>query len=75
MSFPKRLTAMPRYAQDVRMETDTARLSIGEAARLLGVSVDTVRRWESAGLIVSTRTPGNQRRFELAEIERARSAA
>lgn len=55
------------------MTTDT-RLSIGEAARLLGVSVDTLRRWEADGLIAATRTPGNQRRYDLAEIERVRAA-
>jgi len=56
------------------MTTDT-RLSIGEAARLLGVSVDTLRRWEADGLIAATRTPGNQRRYDLAEIERVRAAS
>lgn len=57
------------------MQETTTRLSIGEAARMLGVSVDTIRRWEGEGRIVSTRTPGNQRRFDLAEVERVRDAA
>ena len=56
------------------MDTPTADLTIGEAARTLGVSVDTVRLWESAGKIRGYRTPGNQRRFTLAEVERARQA-
>lgn len=45
-------------------------LPIGDAARLLGVSVDTVRRWDRDGLIESTRTLGGQRRFRRSEIDR-----
>ena len=45
-------------------------LPIGTAARLLGVSVDTVRRWERDGKIKSRRTAGGQRRFPRAEIDR-----
>ena len=45
-------------------------VAIGEAAHRLGVSVDTLRRWEREHKIVSTRTPGGQRRFAAAEIER-----
>lgn len=57
------------------MQETTARLSIGEAARMLGVTPDTLRRWETEGRIVSARTPGGQRRYDLAEIERVRDAA
>lgn len=49
-------------------------LAIGPTARLLGVSVGTVRRWEDAGLITSERTPGGQRRFRQSEIDRVRRA-
>ena len=48
-------------------------IPIGEAARMLGVSVDTLRRWEAAGHIDATRTPTGQRRFAITEIERVRS--
>lgn len=48
---------------------------IGEVARFFGVTVATVRRWEREGKISAQRTPGGQRRFNRAEIERARSAA
>ncbi|HWC10540.1 MAG TPA: helix-turn-helix transcriptional regulator [Acidimicrobiales bacterium] len=37
---------------------------IGQAAELLGVTVDTVRRWIDAGDLPSTRTAGGQRRIE-----------
>jgi excisionase family DNA binding protein len=41
-----------------------------DTARLLGVSVGTVRRWADAGLIESYRTPGGHRRFSLEQIDR-----
>ena len=50
-------------------------LAIGEAARRLGVSVETVRRWDRNGRISSVRTLGGQRRFTIAEIERLLSGA
>jgi len=45
-------------------------LTIGDAARQLGVSTDTIRRWDRKGLITTTRTPGGQRRIPGAEIAR-----
>ena len=50
-------------------------LPIGEAARSLGVSLDTIRRWEREGKIVGIRTPGGQRRFPRSEIDRLLGAA
>lgn len=49
-------------------------LSIGEAARRLGVSVNTLRRWDDNGLIRSTRTLGGQRRFLTEDVDRLRDA-
>lgn len=45
-------------------------LAIGEAARRLGVTVETMRRWDKGGVVRSFRTPGGQRRFPLSEVER-----
>jgi molybdopterin-binding protein len=45
-------------------------LSLGEAARALGVSVDTVRRWDRAGKIKTTRDDRNRRRVPQSEITR-----
>ncbi|MCG5060403.1 MAG: IS607 family transposase [Limnoraphis sp. WC205] len=42
-----------------------------EAAKTLGVSVSSLRRWESEGRIKAIRTPGGQRRYVLEEIEEA----
>ena len=44
-------------------------VKIGEAAKLLGVSVQALRNWEVEGKIMpSHRTPGGQRMYDLAEL-------
>lgn len=45
---------------------------IGQAARLAGVSVDTLRRWEAEGKLSPPRTLGGQRSYRLADIENLR---
>src|ERR1700761_9303727 len=45
-------------------------LTLGEAARALDVSVDTVRRWARAGKIKTTRADSTRRRVKAAEITR-----
>jgi molybdopterin-binding protein len=42
----------------------------GRAAELLGVSVDTVRRWADEGRLELRRTPGGQRQIEGSSIAR-----
>jgi molybdopterin-binding protein len=49
-------------------------LTIGEAAAELGVSADTIRRWDRAGRIETTRDARNRRRVPRREIERLRKA-
>lgn len=43
---------------------------IGEAARLVGKSVDTLRRWEAEGKLSAVRSVGGQREYRLADILR-----
>ncbi|HQR79255.1 MAG TPA: helix-turn-helix domain-containing protein [Actinomycetota bacterium] len=50
----------------------TKRMTIGEAARRLGLEVDTVRKLETAGEIRAVRTRGGHRRFTEEEIDRFR---
>ena len=45
-------------------------LSLGEAAKTLGVSVDTLRRWDAAGKLRTVRDERNRRRVPAAEIKR-----
>jgi excisionase family DNA binding protein len=40
-----------------------------QAARYLGVSLATIRRWTDAGHVSCYRTPGGQRRFSRAQLE------
>jgi len=48
-------------------------LSLGEAAAALGVSVDTLRRWDRKGQIKTTRDPRNRRLVPASEIKRLSS--
>ncbi len=49
--------------------------SAAEASRALGISIDTVRRWDRAGKIRVERDAANQRVVPAAEIERLRGAS
>lgn len=42
--------------------------SIGEAAKALGVSITTLRRWEASGRLVPEHTAGGHRRYDLAKL-------
>ncbi len=48
--------------------------SAGEAARRLGISLDTLRRWDREGRIRTTRDPANRRLVPAGEIKRLRGA-
>jgi molybdopterin-binding protein len=45
-------------------------LTIGEAAKRLGVSADTLRRWDRAGTLRTTRDARNRRLVPVEEVER-----
>src|SRR4051794_7037922 len=49
-------------------------LPLGDAARAIGVSVDTLRRWDRDGKIRTTRDEHNRRRVPAREVERLRAA-
>ena len=46
-----------------------------EAARALGISIDTLRRWDRAGKIRVERDEANRRVVPAAEVERLRGAS
>lgn len=52
------------------MEDSQMTISIGDAAKELGVSVKTVRRWADSGKLRYERSPSGHRRFYLADIKR-----
>ena len=51
---------------------DNDGLTLGAAAKRLGVSVDTLRRWDRDGKLTTTRDANNNRRVPEAEVERLR---
>jgi molybdopterin-binding protein len=58
---------MWEYAYAVPRQKD---MSLGEAAAAIGVSVDTLRRWDAAGKLRSHRDERNRRRVSAAEVAR-----
>ncbi|MFH0750584.1 MAG: helix-turn-helix transcriptional regulator [Chloroflexota bacterium] len=52
------------------MSTGERTLRIGQAAELLGVGVETLRRWEEDGQLRTVRSAGGQRLVPLAEVSR-----
>jgi molybdopterin-binding protein len=49
-------------------------LSAAEAARALGISLDTLRRWDRTGRIRVERDAANRRLVSVSEVERLRGA-
>lgn len=54
---------------DEKDKDKKALLSIGEAADYLGVSIDTLRRWEKKEKIEAYRSPGGHRYFKIRELD------
>ena len=50
----------------------TGTVRIGRAAEILGVGVETLRRWELDGRIRTKRSSGGQRTVDLEEVRRVR---
>ncbi|HEX5824757.1 MAG TPA: TOBE domain-containing protein [Candidatus Limnocylindrales bacterium] len=51
-------------------ETTAARLRVGQAAEMLQVSVETLRRWETQGRLRMERSDGGQRLVDIHEVSR-----
>jgi molybdopterin-binding protein len=51
-------------------EPSAGRLRVGQAAEMLQVSVETLRRWESDGRLRMERSEGGQRLVEVGEVSR-----
>ena len=51
-------------------ERPAARLRVGQAAEMLQVSVETLRRWESEGRLRMERSEGGQRLVDIDEVAR-----
>lgn len=49
-------------------------VSLGDAARAIGVSTDTLRRWDREGKVQTVRDAANRRRVPASEVQRLRRA-
>ena len=54
------------------IKNDTPVYSIGKTAKMLNVSVQTLRLYEREGLIIPFKSPGNQRIYSIEDVERLR---
>jgi molybdopterin-binding protein len=52
------------------MSTTDTSIRIGRAAEMLGVTVDTVRRWAESGRVRTVRSSGGQRLVPIDEVTR-----
>jgi excisionase family DNA binding protein len=50
-------------------ETETDWLTLGQAARFLGVAQSTIRKWSDSGRVPAFYTPGGHRRFRRGDLE------
>jgi len=48
-------------------------LNVLEASKIVGVSPDTIRRWDKKGLVKATRSALNHRLFNIVELQRIQS--
>ena len=61
-------------SQETAQSPGTAWFRVGDVARLLGVSGNTVRRWTDDGVLTSYRSPGGHRRYLRDEVMAAMAA-
>ena len=52
------------------MQNPTDRFSIGKSSEYLGVSIDTLRRWEKKGVVTAYRSPGGHRYFLRRDLDK-----
>jgi excisionase family DNA binding protein len=56
----------------MRMNTPSDLVLTSEAARILGVSAQSVRQWERSGRLHATKTAGGVRLFSRTDVEEMR---
>lgn len=55
---------------EVALKPRNVTIRVGEAAEVLGVSIDTLRRWETTGRLRVSRSKGGQRLVSVSEVRR-----
>ena len=51
-----------------QLDPPATRMRVGQAAEMLGVSVETLRRWESEGRLTMARSEGGQRLVDIDQV-------
>ncbi len=64
-----RIAGEPEAGRDAKVARDPE-VRVGTAAEMLGLSLDTLRRWESEGRLRVRRSEGGQRLVPLSEVTR-----
>ncbi|MFA6454179.1 MAG: MerR family DNA-binding transcriptional regulator, partial [Microgenomates group bacterium] len=66
---------MNPFLPETKKATAKDYLFIGEAARYLKVSIDTLRNWEDQGKISPSRTTGGQRKYLLSDLDKIKQTS
>src|ERR1700745_1554872 len=57
------------YRDDEKTRRDPEWLTLGQAARFLGVAQSTIRKWSDQGRVPAFYTPGGHRRFRRGDLD------
>ena len=57
------------YREDAAARREPEWLTLGQAARFLGVAQSTIRKWSDQGRVPAFYTPGGHRRFRRGDLE------
>ncbi len=63
-------SALRKLSEYSASENSSKLVKIGEASQLIGVSIDTLRRWEKKGWLNVTKTPGGTRLYDREQIQK-----
>lgn len=58
------------YMQTTFLKNTNQMLSVLDASEIIGVSADTIRRWDKRGIIKAHRSPLNHRLFNIEELKK-----
>jgi excisionase family DNA binding protein len=58
------------FREGSQRSTESEWLTLGQAARFLGVAQSTIRKWTDQGRVPAFKTPGGHRRYRRMDLER-----
>ena len=71
----KKPTRPPSYIRQTIAIENKERIPTRLAAKYLGISEASLKRWEAQGVVRATKTRGGHRSFNLGELDRVKEAA